>query len=69
MEVVQFCVGLYDLLWHGLHVQDRGEDDTSLYLSIFQDGVMKIHEWYHFNPSHVIFQHDNDPKDDTKLVK
>ena len=29
MEVVQFCVGLYDFLWHGLHVQDRGEDDTS----------------------------------------
>ena len=24
-----FCVGLYDFPWHGLHVQDRGEDDTN----------------------------------------
>ena len=28
MEVVQFCVGLCDFQWHGLHTQDRGEDDT-----------------------------------------
>ena len=23
-------VDLYDFMWHGLHVQDREEDDTSL---------------------------------------
>jgi hypothetical protein len=32
------------------------------YLSILQDGVVKTIEWDRFNPSHVIFQHDNDPK-------
>ena len=26
MELVQICVGLYDFLWHVLHVQDRGKD-------------------------------------------
>ena len=28
-KVVQFCIGLYDFERHELHVQDRGEDDTS----------------------------------------
>ena len=34
----------------------------ALYLSTSQDGVMKTIELYRFNPSCVIFQHDNDPK-------
>ena len=41
----------------------------ALYLNILQDGVMKTIDWHHFNPSHVIFQHDNDPKYTTKLLK
>ena len=40
-----------------------------LYLSILQDGVTKTIEWYCFNLSHVIFQHDNDPKNIAILVK
>ena len=30
----------------------------ALYLSILQDEVMETIEWYSYNPSHVIFQHD-----------
>ncbi len=30
---------------------------------------MDIIELYHFNPMHVIFQHDNDPKHTAKSVK
>ena len=37
----------------------EGKITQALYLSIFQDGVMKIIEWYRFNPSCVIFQYDN----------
>ena len=61
MEVVQFCVGLYDFPWHGLDVQDRGENDQALYLSILQNGIMKTIEWYHLNHFWVILQHNNDP--------
>ena len=39
-----------------------------LYISILEDRVMKTVEWCHFNPSHVIFQHDNDLKHTAKLV-
>ena len=41
----------------------------TLYLNDLQDGVMKTIEWRCFNPSHVIFQHENNPKHTTKLVK
>ena len=34
----------------------------ALYLTILRDGVTKTIEWYRFNPSCVIFQHDNHPK-------
>ena len=61
-------MGLYDYLWHGLHVQDRGKMTQALFLDILQDGVMKTIEWYYFNPC-VIFQHDNDPKHSAKLIK
>ena len=33
----------------------------AMYLSILQDEVMKTIEWYCFNHSCVIFQHDNHP--------
>ena len=46
----------------------EGKMTQALYLSILQDGVKKTIEWYHFNPSHVIFQHDNDPKHTTNLA-
>lgn len=41
----------------------------ALYLSILQYGVMETIEWYLLNPSCVVSQHHNDPKDTTKLVK
>lgn len=47
----------------------EGEMTQALHLSILQDEVIKITEWYHFNLSHVIFQHDNDHKHPTNLVK
>ena len=34
----------------------------ALYLSILQDEVMETIEWYSYNPSHVIFQHDKKNK-------
>ena len=37
----------------------EGNTTQDLYLSILQDEVMKIIEWYRFNPFCVIFQHDN----------
>ena len=40
----------------------KGKMTQVLNLSILEDGVMKIIEWYCFKPSRVIFQHDNDPK-------
>jgi hypothetical protein len=36
----------------------EGKITQALYLSILQDGVMKIIEWYRFNPC-VIFQYNN----------
>ena len=43
--VAIFCVGLYDFMWHELHVQETEEKMTqALYLSIFQDGVIKTIE-------------------------
>ena len=47
----------------------KGKMTQVLYLSILQNGVMKTIEWCHFNPSRVIYQHDNDLKHLTKLVK
>ena len=47
----------------------KGEMTQVLYLSILQDGGMKTIEWYRFNPSRVIFQHDNNPKHIAKLLK
>ena len=47
----------------------KGKMTQAIYLSILQDEVMKTIEWYRFNPSHVIFQHDNDLKQTAKLVK
>ena len=62
--------GLHGFPWHGLHVQDRRAIDISfVYLSIPQDEAMKTIERYCFNPSHVIFQHDKDPKYIAKLTK
>ena len=40
----------------------------AFYLIILQNGVMKTIEWYHFDHSRVIFQHDYDPKHTAKLV-
>ena len=56
---------------HGMGNMCKIEKKMShaLYLSILQDGLMKTIAWYHFNPSHVIFEHDNDPKHIAKLVK
>ena len=45
----------------------EGKMTHAMYLSIFQDGVMKTIKWHCFNPSHVIFQHDNDPRHTTKF--
>ena len=39
----------------------------ALYLSNLQYGVMGTIEWSLLNPSCVISQHDNDPKDTTKF--
>ena len=38
----------------------EGKMTQSLCLSILEDGVMKTIEWYRFNPSRLIFQHDSD---------
>ena len=40
----------------------------ALYHNILQVGVIKTNKWCCFNYSHVIFQHDNDPKQSAKLV-
>ena len=45
------------------------EMTQALYLSILQGGAMKRIEWYRFNPSSVMFQHDNVPNYIAKLVK
>ena len=64
-----FCVG--SMTSRGLDLMHKieGKMTQALYVSILQDEVMKKIEWYHFNPSLVIFQHDNDPKHIAKLVK
>ena len=41
----------------------------ALCLSILQDEVTKLIEYYRFHPSPAIFQYDNDPKHTAKLVK
>lgn len=38
----------------------EGNMTQASYLGVLQDGVMKTTEWCCLNPSHVIFQHDND---------
>jgi hypothetical protein len=55
---------------HGLGYmcEIEGKMTQTMYLSFLQRWVMKTIEWYSFNTSHVIFQHDNDPKYNAKLV-
>ena len=40
-----------------------------LNLNILKDELMDTIKLYHFNPTHVIFQYDNDPKLIAKSVK
>ena len=63
-----FCVGC--MTSHSVSYMCKIEEKMTqaLYLRILQDGVMKRIEWYHFNPSHVSFQYDDDPKHTTKLA-
>ena len=69
-KVVQSLCGVVRLsCGMGKMCKIEGKMTQALYLNILWDGVMKTIEWHHFNPSHVIFQHDNDPKHTTKLVK
>ena len=69
MEVVQFCVVLYDFLLHEYICKIEGKMTQGLYISILQDGVIKTIKWYRFNPSRVVSHYDNDLKHTTKLVK
>lgn len=43
--------------------------DQHLYKNILEDELLNTIEYYHFDPSKVIFQHDNDPKHTAKSVK
>lgn len=40
----------------------EGKMKQDLYLNILRDELMYTIKLYHFNPLHVIFKHDNDPK-------
>jgi hypothetical protein len=55
----------------GMHYMCKIEEKMTqaLYISILQDVVMKTIEGYRFNPSCVIFQHNDDSKPIAKLVK
>jgi len=43
--------------------------DSLLYREILQDELTRTLEEYHLDPGSVIFQHDNDPKHTSKLVR
>ena len=60
--------GYMTSLGMGYMCQVEGKMTQTPYLSILQDGVMKTIECYHFNPSRVILQHDNDHEHTAKLV-
>ena len=47
----------------------EGKMKQDLYLTILKDELMDIIKLYHFNPAHVIFQHDNGPKHIAKSLK
>ena len=49
------------------HIEDTM--DSVLYREILQDELTKTLEEYHLEPSFIIFQHDNDPKHTSKLVR
>jgi len=60
------CMG-----WDGVGYAAKidGRMDGDLYLQILKDELQNSLELYGLNPSDVIFQQDNDPKDTCKKVK
>lgn len=59
------------ILWNGVGYMCKidGNMDQHLYKSILRDDLMKSINFYHLEKSKIIFQHDNDPKHTSKLVK
>ena len=59
------------IMWDGVGYMCKidGNMDQHLYKSILEDDLMESIDFYHLNKSKIIFQHDNDPKHTSKLVK
>jgi hypothetical protein len=59
------------ITWHGVGYMCKidGNMDQHLYKAILEDDLMKSIEFYRMNKSKIIFQHDNDPKHTSKLVR
>ena len=59
------------MTWEGVGHAARidGRMDGDLYLQILKDELQNSIRFYGLNPSDVIFQQDNDPKDTCKKVK
>ena len=52
----------------GMFCKIEGRMDHYYYLKVLQRDLLDILMEYNLDPSHVIFQHDNDPKHTTKIV-
>ena len=57
------------MIWGCMTAKDPGyickidsKIDQHLYLFILKDELSETIRWYDLDPSRVIFQHDNDPK-------
>ena len=57
----------YEGIGNMCHIE--GTMDKELYKAILEDDLLGTIDYYGFDSSHVIFQHDNDPKHTAKTVK
>jgi transposase len=59
------------MTWQGLGIccKIEGNMTGELYSQILKEELISSLNYYNMNPSHIIFQHDNDPKHTSKLAK
>ena len=58
-----------DLAWSWKIMHDQGKMNAEIYCAIHSKELPETYEILDLNQDEIIFQHDNDPKHTSKLVK